>query len=87
MRVEILADGERLQPVQQAFLDHLGFQCGYCTSGMIMTAQALLTQNPKPSRAQIVQGMERNLCRCGAHGGIIDAIEAASQTKTAGGER
>ena len=85
--IEGLADGERLQPVQQAFLDHLGFQCGYCTSGMIMTAQALLTQNPKPSRAQIVQGMERNLCRCGAHGGIIDAIEAASQTKTAGGER
>jgi aerobic-type carbon monoxide dehydrogenase small subunit (CoxS/CutS family) len=85
--IEGLADGERLQPVQQAFLDHLGFQCGYCTSGMIMAAQALLTQNPKPSREQIVQGMERNLCRCGAHGGIIDAIEAASQTKTVGGER
>jgi aerobic-type carbon monoxide dehydrogenase small subunit (CoxS/CutS family) len=85
--IEGLADGERLQPVQQAFLDHLGFQCGYCTSGMIMTAQALLTQNPKPSREQIAQGMERNLCRCGAHGGIIDAIEAASQTKTVGGER
>jgi len=85
--IEGLANGEHLQPLQQAFLDHLGFQCGYCTSGMIMTAQALLTQNPRPSREQIVQGMERNLCRCGAHGGIIDAIEAASQTKTVGGER
>lgn len=83
--IEGLADGDRLKPIQQAFLDHLGYQCGYCTSGMIMGAQALLTQNPKPTREQIVQGMERHLCRCGAQGRIVDAIEAASQVPTVGG--
>ncbi|MDA1082541.1 MAG: (2Fe-2S)-binding protein [Gemmatimonadetes bacterium] len=85
--IEGLADGEKLAPVQEAFLDHLGFQCGYCTSGMIVTGHALLEQNPKPTREQIVQGMERNYCRCGAHPRIVDAIEAASKTPTVGGGR
>lgn len=85
--IEGLADGDKLQPVQEAFLDHIGFQCGYCTSGMIMTGHALLAQNPKPSREQISQGMERNLCRCGAHVRIVDAIEAASKAPTVGGGR
>ena len=85
--IEGLADGEKLAPVQEAFLDHLGFQCGYCTSGMIVTGHALLEQNPKPTREQIVQGMERNYCRCGAHPRIVVAIEAASKTPTVGGGR
>ena len=82
-----LADGDKLAPVQQAFLEHLGFQCGYCTSGQIMNAHALLLANPKPTRDQIVQGMERNYCRCSAHKGIIEAIEAASKMTTVGDGR
>ena len=85
--IEGLADGDRLAPVQQAFMEHLGFQCGYCTSGMIMTGHALLANNPKPTRADIVQAMDRNLCRCGAQVRIVDAIEAASQAPTVGGAR
>lgn len=83
--IEGLADGDRLKPIQEAFLDHLGFQCGYCTSGMIMTGQGLLNQNAKPSHDQIVQGMERNYCRCGAHVRIVAAIEAVSKSPTVGG--
>ena len=83
--IEGLADGETLQPVQEAFLEHYGFQCGYCTSGMIMTGHALLQENPHPTREQIVQGMERNFCRCGAHVRIVDAIEAASKAPMVGG--
>jgi nicotinate dehydrogenase subunit A len=76
--IEGLADGNRLQPIQQAFMDHAGYQCGYCTSGMVMGAQALLNANPKPTRAEIVEGLEGHLCRCGAHVRIIAAVEAAS---------
>ena len=75
--IEGIASGDQLQPVQQAFMDHAGYQCGYCTSGMIVGAQALLNANPKPTRAQIVEGLEGHLCRCGAHVRIIAAIEAA----------
>ena len=85
--IEGLAEGDRLQPVQEAFLDHLGFQCGYCTSGMIMTGHALLQQNPKATREEILAGMERNYCRCGAHVRIVDAIEAAAKQPTVGGAK
>jgi len=85
--IEGLADGDKLKPIQQAFLDHNGFQCGYCTSGMIMTAQGLLNQNAKPTREQIVAGMDKNFCRCSAHLRIIDAVEQASQTGTVGASR
>jgi aerobic-type carbon monoxide dehydrogenase small subunit (CoxS/CutS family) len=85
--IEGLANGDRLSPVQQGFVDHLGFQCGYCTPGMIMGGTALLAGNPKPTRQQIVQGMEGHLCRCGAHAGIIDAIEAASHMAATGGAK
>jgi len=71
------ATGRPLHPLQQAFVDHGAFQCGYCTSGMLMTAAAFLHDNPKPSRAAIESHMARNLCRCGAHHRIVDAIEAA----------
>lgn len=72
------ATGRPLHPLQQAFVDHGAFQCGYCTSGMLMTAAAFLHDNPKPSRAAIESHMARNLCRCGAHHRIVDAIEAAA---------
>jgi aerobic-type carbon monoxide dehydrogenase small subunit (CoxS/CutS family) len=85
--IEGLATGDHLAPVQQGFVDHLGFQCGYCTPGMIMGGHALLMNNPKPSREEIVKGMEGHLCRCGAHKGIVEAIEAASHAPASGGAK
>ena len=76
--IEGLARDGKLHPIQQAFHEHGGYQCGYCTPGMIMNAYGLLLENPRPSRQQIVEGMERNLCRCGAHKRIVEAIEEAS---------
>ncbi len=82
--IEGLARDEKLSPVQEAFVKHLGFQCGYCTSGMIMGAHALLLRNAKPTRAQIVAEMEPHLCRCGAHVRIVQAIESASAAMAGG---
>jgi aerobic-type carbon monoxide dehydrogenase small subunit (CoxS/CutS family) len=76
--IEGLARDGKLHPLQQAFLDHGGFQCGYCTPGMILNACALLSRQPHASRADIVKGMEGNLCRCGAHQRIVAAIEAVA---------
>jgi len=74
-----------LHPVQQAFLDQEAFQCGYCTSGMIVSAVALLTETPHPSDAQIVRRMDGNVCRCGTYPRIMAAIrQAASAGKGAG---
>jgi aerobic-type carbon monoxide dehydrogenase small subunit (CoxS/CutS family) len=67
-----------LHKVQQAFLSHHAFQCGYCTPGMILNAYALLLKTPHPTREQIARHMEDNLCRCGAHPRILDAIEDAA---------
>jgi len=78
--IEGLANGEKLHPVQQAFVEHDALQCGYCTPGMIMNAVGLLNKNPEPTRQEIIEGMEENLCRCGAHTRIIRAIESASKT-------
>jgi aerobic-type carbon monoxide dehydrogenase small subunit (CoxS/CutS family) len=78
------ARGNDLHPLQQAFIDHGAFQCGYCTSGMLMSAAVFLRETPKPSREAVVARMDRNLCRCGAHQRIVDAIEAvAKQTDKA----
>jgi len=77
--IEGLAQNGELHPVQQAFADNDALQCGYCTPGMIINAVGLLNQNPNPSREDIIYGMEGNLCRCGAHTRIIDAIESASK--------
>ncbi len=68
-----------LHPLQKAFIEHDALQCGFCTPGMIMKAHSLLTKNPGPSRSEIVEGMEENLCRCGAHSRILDAIESAAK--------
>ena len=76
--IEGLADGERLHPLQEAFVKHLGFQCGFCTPGMILGAHALLQKNPKPTRAQIVAHMDDYLCRCGAHNRIVQAVESVA---------
>src|SRR5579863_1402546 len=73
-----------LHKVQQAFLSHHAFQCGYCTPGMVLTAYALLLRSPHPTREQIARHMEDNLCRCGAHGRILDAIEEAAGAAKAG---
>jgi len=77
--VEGLAKKGKLHPVQQAFIDHDALQCGYCTPGMIMTSVGLLKKNSTPSREEIVEGLEDNLCRCGAHKRIIEAVEDASK--------
>ena len=77
--IEGLARDGRLHPLQKAFIEHDALQCGFCTPGMILTAHELLQKSPKPSRRQIVEAMDRNLCRCGAHKRIIDAIQAAAR--------
>jgi aerobic-type carbon monoxide dehydrogenase small subunit (CoxS/CutS family) len=77
--IEGLERDGKLHPLQQAFIDHGGFQCGYCTSGMLMNAYALLQSQPSPSRDAIVSEMDGNLCRCGAHQRIIAAIQDASK--------
>jgi nicotinate dehydrogenase subunit A len=77
--IEGLATDGKLHPLQQAFAEHDALQCGYCTPGMIMNAYAMLLSNPHPSRQQVVQEMEGNLCRCGAHQRIFAAIEDAGR--------
>jgi aerobic-type carbon monoxide dehydrogenase small subunit (CoxS/CutS family) len=76
--IEGLAQNGKLHPLQKAFLEHGAFQCGYCTSGMIMNAYGLLMKNAQPKANEIVDGMEGNLCRCGTHNRVIRAIQAAA---------
>ena len=78
LTIEGLARDTDLHPLQKEFADRGAFQCGYCTSGMILEAYSLLQRNPHPTRDQIISGMDRNLCRCGAHKRIVEAIEAAA---------
>jgi len=81
--LESLTPADGLHPIQRAFLDANGFQCGYCTPGMEMVAKALLDHNPAPSRTEIVDALSGNVCRCTGYRSIIDAISAAA---TAGQE-
>jgi carbon-monoxide dehydrogenase small subunit len=76
--IEGLADGETLHPLQQAFWDHHGLQCGYCTPGMIMAAADLLERNPSPSEDEVRHALEGNLCRCTGYHNIVKAVMAAS---------
>ena len=82
--IEGLGRDGRLHPVQEAFVTHVGLQCGYCTPGMILGAYALLLKKPSPTRADIVQGLDAHLCRCGAHLRIVKAVEAAAAALSGG---
>jgi carbon-monoxide dehydrogenase small subunit len=77
--VESLAEGGQLDPVQQAFLENDGGQCGFCTPGFVMSARALLNTNPHPTEEEIRQALSGNLCRCNAYGRIIQSVRAAAQ--------
>jgi nicotinate dehydrogenase subunit A len=76
--IEGLGTAEKPHPLQQAFLDEQAGQCGYCLSGMLISAKALLDRNPNPSRADIVAALDKHLCRCGTHVRILRAVERAA---------
>jgi len=85
--IEGLEQNGQVSPVQQAFLEEGAFQCGYCTSGMVLSATALLRKTPHPTDEQIVAHMDGNICRCGTYPRIIDAVKRASQSPAkAGGQ-
>jgi xanthine dehydrogenase YagT iron-sulfur-binding subunit len=77
--IEGLMDGEKLHPVQEAFLEEDGYQCGFCTPGQIMSAYALLINNPNPSDTEIREGMSGNLCRCAAYPKIAESVKSAAK--------
>jgi aerobic-type carbon monoxide dehydrogenase small subunit (CoxS/CutS family) len=77
--IEGLSKNGELHPLQQAFMEHDALQCGFCTPGMIINAYALLRKNPRPSVSQIIEGMDDNLCRCGAYNRIVQAVQAAAE--------
>lgn len=83
--IEGLGTAGNLSPLQKAFVEHTAFGCGYCTPGMIITATALLAKNPYPTREEIIEAMDHNICRCGSYLNIIEAIEAAAQTSASNG--
>jgi carbon-monoxide dehydrogenase small subunit len=82
--VEGLATNGQLHPLQQAFWDEHGLQCGFCTPGFLMTAAALLASNPRPSEEEIRKGLEGNLCRCTGYTNIVRAVQSASQAMASG---
>ena len=77
--IEGLAGNGKLHPIQEAFMKHNAFQCGFCTPGMILNAYSFLQENPMPSYREVIQGMDDNLCRCGSHTRIVQAILSAAQ--------
>ena len=81
--IEGLAAGGELHPVQRAFVEHDALQCGYCTPGMIMAVVDLLTRNPAATEADIVAGLDNNLCRCGAHQRILEAVRSVARNTPA----
>jgi aerobic-type carbon monoxide dehydrogenase small subunit (CoxS/CutS family) len=82
--IEGLAQRDKLHPLQQAFIDHDAMQCGFCTPGMILNAYGLIRAIPNPSEADVINGMDDNLCRCGAHPRIVQAVLSAAQTMKGG---
>jgi aerobic-type carbon monoxide dehydrogenase small subunit (CoxS/CutS family) len=78
--IEGLAEGERLHPVQQAFMDAGAMQCGYCVPGMILNTVALLRRNDSPTREEIIEALDGNLCRCCGYGNILRAVELAAKS-------
>jgi carbon-monoxide dehydrogenase small subunit len=85
--IEGLAQGSTLHPLQQAFWDEHGLQCGFCTPGMIMAARQLLARNPNPTEQEIRVGLEGNLCRCTGYHNIVKSIQAAAKVMAPGAER
>lgn len=85
--IEGLGTKEKPHPLQQAFLDEQAGQCGYCLSGIIVSAKALLDKNPAPTRAEIAAALDGNICRCGSHNRILRAIEKAAVVMRNGGGR
>jgi nicotinate dehydrogenase subunit A len=81
LTIEGLEQSGQLHPIQQAFLKHNAFQCGYCTSGMILSAYALLQKTPQPTIAEIIKNLGGNLCRCGSHIRVVEAIQEAAGSK------
>jgi aerobic-type carbon monoxide dehydrogenase small subunit (CoxS/CutS family) len=79
--IEGLAKGDKLDPVQEAFIEHDGPQCGFCTSGQIMSGKALLLKNPNPNEAQVRRGLSGNLCRCGNYNREVAAVLAAAKSR------
>ena len=77
--VEGMAEGDRLHPIQQAFVEHTAFQCSFCTPGMLLSTQALLAENPDPSEEEIKDYLAGNLCRCGSYLKIVAAVRSASE--------
>jgi carbon-monoxide dehydrogenase small subunit len=82
--IEGLADGDRMHPMQEAFREHHGLQCGYCTPGMVMAAVSLLKEHPHPTEQEVREGLEGNLCRCTGYHNIVQAVLAAAGTTGAG---
>jgi carbon-monoxide dehydrogenase small subunit len=78
--IEGLASGDQMHPVQEAFREHHGLQCGYCTPGMVMAAVSLLSEIPDPTERQVREGLEGNLCRCTGYHNIVQAVLAAAKT-------
>jgi carbon-monoxide dehydrogenase small subunit len=78
--IEGLSNGDTLHPIQEAFVEHSGMQCGFCTPGMIMSAKALLDRNSEPSEEEIREGIAGNFCRCTGYTKIIESIDAAAKT-------
>ena len=78
LTIEGLSQERQLHPIQDAFLKRHAFQCGFCTPGMILNAYALLLKTPRPARAEIIRHMDDNLCRCGSHVRIVEAIQEAA---------
>ena len=79
LTIEGLADGDKLHPIQEAFVTHGGMQCGFCTSGMILSAKALLEKNPDPTEEEVREGISGNFCRCTGYPKIIESIQAAAK--------
>ncbi|HEY4373108.1 MAG TPA: (2Fe-2S)-binding protein [Burkholderiales bacterium] len=83
--IEGMAKGEKLHPVQQAFTECHGLQCGFCTPGMIMTSAAILKQSPNPTEEEIVKGLHGNLCRCTGYVNIVKSVKRAAEIINSGG--
>ena len=84
LTIEGLAEDGRLHPLQKSFIAHDAFQCGFCTSGMILNAYSLLVEKPRPTKAEIIKAMNDNLCRCGTHLRIVRAVQSVAEEMKGG---